>query len=70
MEKQRESSTNKIFRTLDEQIEILKSKGLIIDDEYNAKTILLRENYFFLAGLLLFLASTFAGISGSFERYV
>ena len=26
------NSTNKIFKTLDEQIEILKSKGLVIDD--------------------------------------
>jgi len=50
MEKQKDSSTNKIFKTLDEQIEILKGKGLIIEDEYYAKTILLRENYFFLSG--------------------
>ena len=38
----------KIFKTIDEQIEILKSKGLIIYDETKAKNILLRENYFFL----------------------
>ncbi|MBQ3020741.1 MAG: Abi family protein [Bacilli bacterium] len=50
MAKVRLKSTNKIFRTLDEQIEILKDKGLVIDDEYYAKTILLRENYFFLTG--------------------
>lgn len=41
---------DKIFKTLDEQIEILKTKGLIIEDEEKAKTILLRENYFFLSG--------------------
>lgn len=41
---------DKIFKTLDEQIEILKSKGLIISDEEKAKEILLRENYFFLSG--------------------
>ena len=50
MEKQRNSRTNKIFRTIDEQIEILQSKGLIIDDIHFAKEVLLRENYFFLAG--------------------
>ena len=50
MEKENYSSTNKIFRTLEEQIEILQSKGLIIDDVNFAKEVLLRENYFFLAG--------------------
>ena len=37
----------KSFKTLDEQIDILKDKGLIIDDVDYAKDILLRENYFF-----------------------
>lgn len=41
---------NKIFKNLDEQIEILKNKGLMIDDEMAAKDILLRENYFFVSG--------------------
>ena len=41
---------NKIFRTLDEQIEILKSKDLTITDEEYTKKILLRENYFFISG--------------------
>ena len=40
----------KLFKTLDEQLEILKEKGLIIEDEEFAKEILLRENYFFLNG--------------------
>lgn len=40
----------KIFKTLDEQVKILQSKGLIIPDEEYAKEILLRENYFFLSG--------------------
>ena len=40
----------KTFKTIDEQIEILKSKGLKIDDVDYAKDILLRENYFFLSG--------------------
>ncbi len=40
----------KQFKTLDEQIEILKHKGLVINDEVYAKEVLLRENYFFLSG--------------------
>lgn len=40
----------KRFKTLDEQIEILKSKGLIIENLEEAKEILFRENYFFISG--------------------
>lgn len=40
----------KIFKTLDEQISILRNKNLIIDDEEYVKDILLRENYFFING--------------------
>lgn len=40
----------KQFKNLDEQIEILKFKGLVIADEKYAKDVLLRENYFFLNG--------------------
>ena len=40
----------KQFKTIDEQIEILKDKGLIINDEEKTKNILLRENYFFING--------------------
>lgn len=40
----------KIFKTLDEQINILKNKNLMIDDEEYVKNILLRENYFFING--------------------
>lgn len=40
----------KVFKTIEEQIDILKSKGLIIEDYDKAKEILLRENYFFLNG--------------------
>ena len=40
----------KVFRTIEEQIDILKSKGLIVEDYDKAKEILLRENYFFLNG--------------------
>jgi len=40
----------KVFKTVDEQIEILRKKGLIINDEDFTKETLLRENYFFLTG--------------------
>lgn len=40
----------KIFKTLDEQISILRNKNLIIDDETYVKDVLLRENYFFING--------------------
>ena len=40
----------KNFKTLDEQIEILRNKGMTINDETFAKKVLLRENYFFLNG--------------------
>ena len=41
---------SKIFKTLDEQMEILRSKGLIINDEEKTRNILFRENYFFISG--------------------
>ena len=41
---------SKVFKTIDEQIDILKEKGIVIDDIEYAKNILLRENYFFLMG--------------------
>ncbi len=41
---------NKIFKNLDEQVEILKQKNLTIKDVDYAKEVLLRENYFFLNG--------------------
>lgn len=40
----------KIFKTLDEQVEILKNKGLVFEDEIKAKEVLFRENYFFING--------------------
>ncbi len=39
-----------MFKNLDEQIEILKNKGLVINDITEAKRILFKENYFFLTG--------------------
>ena len=43
-------SFNKIFRTIDEQIAILRGKGLIIENDEKTKDLLLRENYFFING--------------------
>ena len=40
----------KIFKNLDEQIQILEDKGLVINDKEKAKDILFRENYFFVNG--------------------
>ena len=41
---------SKTFKTLDEQIDILVNTGLVVDDVEATKSILLRENYFFLSG--------------------
>lgn len=41
---------NKVFKTIDEQIEILQSRGLIVNDIDFAKEKLLKENYFFING--------------------
>lgn len=38
----------KVFKTIDEQIEILENKGLIFKNKEKAKEILLRENYYYL----------------------
>ena len=40
----------KEFKTLDEQIEILKNRGLVINDIDKTEELLLRENYFFING--------------------
>jgi len=50
----------KSFKTLEEQIEILESKGLIIQNKEEVKDILLRENYFFLSGYRLLFMESFA----------
>ena len=41
---------SKTFKTLDEQVEILREKGLIINDYKKTKELLFRENYFFISG--------------------
>ncbi len=40
----------KVFKTIDEQINILQNKGLVINDVEFARDILIRENYFFISG--------------------
>ncbi len=42
--------SNKEFKKLDEQIEILRNKGMTINDPNYAADVLFRENYFFLNG--------------------
>ena len=57
---------NKIFKTLDEQIQILSSKGLVINDVIKAKEVLMRENYFFISGYRhLFMQTNGMFISGT-----
>lgn len=50
----------KKFKTIDEQLEILKTKGLIIEDEEETKEILLRENYFFINGYRILLMNSYS----------
>ena len=45
-----EHMKQKMFKTLEQQIEILREKGLVINDVENAKKILFKENYFFITG--------------------
>lgn len=49
----------KLFKTLDEQVDILKERGLIIEDEELTKEILLRENYFFINGYRILLTNSY-----------
>lgn len=43
----------KDFKTIDEQIEILRSRGLTIEDETEAKDFLFRNNYYRISGYSL-----------------
>ena len=53
------NTMRKEFKTLGEQIDILKDRGLIIEDEIDTEEALLRENYFFIMGYRhLFLKSS------------
>lgn len=40
----------KVFKTIEEQIQILQNKGMIIEDYDLTSDILIRENYFFISG--------------------
>lgn len=44
---------DKEFKTIDEQLEILKSRGLIVEDEFIAKEFLLYNNYYRISGYSL-----------------
>lgn len=46
-------SYNKSFKTIDEQIELLKSRGMLFRDENQAKHYLLNLNYYRLSGYWL-----------------
>ena len=45
--------SDKEFKTIEEQIEILRSRGLTIDDEAQARDFLLRNNYYRISGYSL-----------------
>lgn len=44
---------DKDFKTIEEQLEILRSRGLTISDESQAKDFLLRNNYYRISGYSL-----------------
>ena len=44
---------NKDFKTIDEQLEILRSRGLSITDDAKAKDFLLHNNYYRISGYSL-----------------
>lgn len=44
---------DKVFKTIDEQIEILKSRGLTIEDKDEARRFLLQNNYYRISGYSL-----------------
>ena len=45
--------SDKEFKTIDEQLNILKSRGLTIDDEEKASDFLLHNNYYRVSGYSL-----------------
>ena len=45
--------SDKEFKTIDEQLNILKSRGLTIDDEEKASVFLLHNNYYRVSGYSL-----------------
>ena len=63
--------SDKGFKTIEEQMEILRSRGLTIDDETQAKNFLLRNNYYRISGYSLTLRknNTFSK-SATFQNIV
>lgn len=55
---------DKDFKTIEEQLEILRSRGLTISDESQAKDFLLRNNYYRISGYSLTLCKP-GGCPGS-----
>lgn len=45
--------SDKEFKTIDEQLEILRSRGLFIEDDEKAKDFLLHNNYYRISGYSL-----------------
>ena len=45
--------SNKNFKTIEEQLEILRSRGLTINDESQAREFLFRNNYYRISGYSL-----------------
>ncbi|MCM3190275.1 Abi family protein [Bacillus subtilis] len=58
----------KVFKTHEEQLEILKERGLYIEDEDEALLILKRINYYRLTGYMLFMKKNDEFYSGSSFR--
>lgn len=55
----------KVFKTIDEQLEILKQRGLMVDDEDEAKDFLLHNNYYRISGYSLTLRNHDTFYSGT-----
>ncbi len=63
--------STKDFKTIDEQLEILRSRGLIIDDENIAKDFLLYNNYYRISGYSLTLRkNNIFSKSASFQNII
>ena len=63
--------STKDFKTIDEQLEILRSRGLIIDDENIAKEFLLYNNYYLISGYSLTLRkNNIFSKSASFQNII
>lgn len=63
------SFTMKPFKTYGEQLKILESRGLLLDDPYTASSILQRENNYQLINVYKDLFSWPTGLNESAERF-